>query len=84
MRWSWKFAFVVLDTFFDVVFSVAQHSVNQARQVVSHRYDCFWSAKSGSQAAVLGSQRALAVSQALGAEAQGVGSTVVNLTGDSA
>jgi hypothetical protein len=79
-----EFFFVMLDALFDVVFSVAQHSVNQTRQMVCHGDDGLWSAKSGSQAAILGSQSAFAVTQALSRQPQGVGGTVINLASGSA
>ena len=74
-----EFQFVLVNPFFDVVLSVTQHAVDQSCQMVGHGHDCLWGAKSGSQAPVLGSQRAFTVGQTLSAKPQGVGSTIVNL-----
>src|ERR1700745_559070 len=57
-----EFLFIMLDAFFDIVFSVAQHAIDYASQMMGHSDDGLWSAKSGSQAAVLGSEGAFAMS----------------------
>src|ERR1700757_719451 len=67
-----EFQFVLLDPCFDVVLSVAQHAVDQSCQMVGHGHDCFWGAKSSSQASVLGSQGAFTVGQTLSAKPQGL------------
>jgi hypothetical protein len=41
--------FVMFDTFFETLFPVAQHAVEQPSQMVGHGDDGFWSAKSGSK-----------------------------------
>ena len=79
-----EFFFVMLDALFEVVFSVAQYSVNQSSQMVGHGDDGLWRAKSGAQAPILGPQGAFAVTQALSTQAQGVGGTVINLASGSA
>ena len=42
-----KFLFVMLNAFFDILFSVAQHAVEQPSQMVGHGQDRVWGAKSG-------------------------------------
>jgi hypothetical protein len=42
-----EFLFVMLDAFFDILFSVAQHAVDQSSQMVGHGDDRIWSAKYG-------------------------------------
>ena len=79
-----EFLFVMLDAFFDIVLPIAQHAVDEPSQIVSHGDDSLWSAESGSQAPVLGSQGAFTVSQTLSTKPQGVGSKVVNLARGSA
>jgi hypothetical protein len=74
-----EFEFVLVNAFFDIGLSVTQHAVDQPCQMMCHGHDCLWGAKSGSQAPVLGSERAFTVGQTLSAKPQGVGSTIVNL-----
>src|SRR3984893_2169471 len=75
--------FVMFDTFFDVLVSVAQHAINQPGKMMGHSNDGLGSTESGSQAAILGSQRAFAVGEALSTEPKAVSSSVVDLAGCS-
>ena len=67
-----------MDALFDVILSVAEHAIDQSGEMVSHGNDRFWSTESGFEAAVFCSERALAISEALGAKSQGVGSSIVD------
>src|SRR5215467_6353676 len=50
------FFFVVLHPLVDVLFSIAQHTVDEAGEHVGHRRDGFWCTQTGSQATELSSQ----------------------------
>ena len=67
-----------MDTLFDVILSVAEHAIDQSSEVMGDGDDCFGSAESGSEATVFCSERTLAMGEALGAKAQGVGSSIVD------
>ena len=72
-----------MDALFDVVLSVAEHAIDQSSKMVSHGNDCFGSPESGFKATVFCSERALAMSEALGAKSQGVSSSIVDFAGSS-
>jgi len=71
--------FVMFDTFFKVFVPIAQHTINEPSEMMGHSDDSLGSAESGSQAAIFGSQRALAVGEALGTKSKGVSGSVVDL-----
>src|ERR1700676_3291148 len=50
------FLFVVLHPLVDVLFSITQHTVDEAGKHVGHRRDGFWCTQTGSQATELSSQ----------------------------
>ena len=76
-----EFKFVLVDALFDVILSVAEHAIDQSSEMVSHGNDCFGSAESAFKAAVFCSERALAISEALGAKSQSVSRSIVDFAG---
>ena len=73
-----EFKFVLVDALVDVILSAAEYAIDQSSEMVSHGNDCFGSTESGFKATVFCSERALAISEALGAKSQGVGSSIVD------
>jgi hypothetical protein len=69
---------VLGNSLFDILPSVAQHSIDQTGQMVSHGDNGFWGAQAAFEGAILRSERCLAVSQALCAQPQRVCSSIVN------
>src|SRR5258706_1980681 len=70
---------VMFDTFLNVFVPIAQHTINEPSEMMGHSDDSLGSAESGSQTAIFGSQRALAVGEALGTKSKGVSGSVVDL-----
>ena len=60
-----------MDALFDVILSVAEHAIDQSSKMVSHGNDCFGSPESAFKATVFCSERALAMSEALGRKVAG-------------
>src|SRR5260221_14497359 len=70
---------VMFDTFLNVFVPIAQHTINEPSEMMGHSADSLGSAEAGSQTAIFGSQRALAVAEALGTKSKGVSGSVVDL-----
>ena len=67
-----------MNALFDVILSVVEHAIDQSSEMVSHGNDCFGSTESGFKAPVFCSERALAISEALGAKSQSVSRSIVD------
>ena len=72
-----EFRFILVDTLFDEILPVAD-AIDQSSEVMGDGDDCFGSAKSGFETTVFCAERTLAMGQALSAQAQGVGSSIVD------
>jgi transposase len=73
-----EFDFVFSNSLFEVLAPVAQHSIDQTGEMVSHGNNGFGSAQAAFEAAILCPERGLAVSQTLRAQPQRIGSSIVN------